>query len=60
MVDTRLIPRCARSRLAAGRVFGEYLQDQRVERPGENRWACVAINHESATQFGDLRILSPA
>jgi len=60
MVDTRFKPRRARSRLAAGRVFSEYLQDQRAERPDENRWACVAIEHESVTHSGDLRTLSPA
>ena len=43
----------------AARVFGEYLQDQRVESPKENRWTCVAIERESATQSGDLRTLSP-
>jgi hypothetical protein len=60
MVDTRFKPRRARSRLAAGRVFGEYLQDQRTEGPVENRRACVAIEYESATHSGDLRTLSPA
>jgi hypothetical protein len=59
MVDTRFKPRRIRSRLAAARVFGEYLQDQRVESPKENRWTCVAIERESATQSGDLRTLSP-
>ena len=43
----------------AARVFGEYLQDQRVESPNENRWPCVAIERESATRSGDLRTLSP-
>jgi len=60
MVDTRFKPRRARSRLAAGRVFSEYLQGQRAERPDENRRACVAIEYESATRSGDLRTLSPA
>ena len=59
MVDTRFKPRRARSRLAAGRVFGEYLQDHRVESPNGNRWTCVAIERESGTQSGDLRTLSP-
>ena len=59
MVDTRFKPRRARSRLAAGCVFGEYLQEQRVESPNETRWPCVAIERESATQSGDLRTLSP-
>ena len=43
----------------AAHVFGEYLQDQRVESPNGNRWTCVAIERESATQSGDLRTLSP-
>jgi len=60
MVDTRFKPRRARSRLAAGRVFGEYLQDQRTEGPDENRRACVAIEYESTTHSGDLRTPSPA
>jgi len=62
MVDTRFKPRRARSRLAAGHMFGEYLhlQDQRVESPDTNRWACVAIERESVTRSGDLRTLSPA
>ena len=60
MVDTRFKPRRARSRLAAGRVFSEYLQDQRTEGPDENRRACVVIKYESATHSGDLRTLSPA
>lgn len=60
MVDTRLKPRPARARLAAGRVFGGYLQDQRSESPTKNRWACVEIEHESSTQSGDFRTLSPA
>ena len=60
MVDTRLKPRRAHSRLAAGRVFGEYLQDQRTEGSVKNRRACVAIEYESATHSGDLRTPSPA
>ena len=60
MVDTRFRPRRARSRLAAGRVFSKHLQDQRAEGPDENRRACVAIEHRSATQSGDLRTPSPA
>jgi hypothetical protein len=60
MMDMRLKPRPARSRLAAARVFGKYLQNQRVENPNENRWTCVAIERESATHSGDLRTLSPA
>lgn len=60
MMDTRLKPRRARSRLAAGRVFGEYLQDQRAESPDENRWTCVDVERESATRSSDLRTLSPA
>jgi hypothetical protein len=59
MVDTRLKPRRVRSRLAAGRVFGGYLQDQCAESPIKNRWACVEIEHESATRSGDLRTRSP-
>jgi hypothetical protein len=43
----------------AAHVFGEYLQDQRVESPNGNRWTCVAIERESGTQSGDLRTLSP-
>jgi len=60
MVDARFKPRRARSRLAAGHVFGEYLQDQRAKSSAENRWACVAIERESVTHSGDLRTLSPA
>jgi len=60
MVDTRLKPRHARSRLAAGRVIGGYLQDQCSESPIENRWTCVAIEHKRATRAGGLRTLSPA
>jgi hypothetical protein len=59
MVDTRFKPRRVCTRLAAAHVFGEYLQDQRVESPNGNRWTCVAIERESATQSGDLRTLSP-
>ena len=43
----------------AAHVFGEYLQEQRAESPNGNRWPCVAIERESATQSGDLRTLSP-
>jgi len=60
MIDTRFKSRRARSRLAAGRVFGEYLQDQRAKSSAGNHWACVAIERESATHSGDLRTLSPA
>jgi hypothetical protein len=60
MMNTRLKPRPARSRVAAARVFGEYLQDQRAENPGKNRWICVTVEHESSTRSGDLRTLSPA
>lgn len=60
MMNTRLKPRLARSRLAAARVFDEYLQAQRAESPDKNRWTCVAVEHKSATRSGDLRTLSPA
>jgi hypothetical protein len=60
MVDTRFKPRRARSRLAAGRVFSEYLQGQRVDGPDENRQACVAFECESATRSGNLRTPTPA
>ncbi|EJN57311.1 hypothetical protein HSB1_42740 [Halogranum salarium B-1] len=58
MMNTHLKPRPARSRLAAVRVFSNYLQDQRAERSDENRWSCV--EHESATRSGNLRTLLPA
>jgi hypothetical protein len=60
MVDTRLKPRRARSRLAAGRVFGGCLQDQCSESPIENRWMCVTVEHKRAMRAGDIRTLSPA
>jgi hypothetical protein len=60
MIITRLTPRRARSRLAAGPVFGECLQDQRVKRPGANRRINVGFEYESSTQSGDDRPLSPA
>ena len=60
MIITRLTPRRARSRLAVGPVFGEYLQDQRAKRPGANRWIHVGFEYENSTQSGDRRILSPA
>jgi hypothetical protein len=60
MVNTRHKPRRARSRLAAGRVFGEYLHDQRAERLVGIRWDCVDPLYESSTQSGDRRTLSPA
>ena len=59
MTDTRLKPRPARSRLAAVRVFGEYLHDQRAKRPDENRWAFVDLEYESTTRSGDCRTLLP-
>jgi hypothetical protein len=60
MVDTRFKPRRARSRLAAGRVIGGYLQDQCSESPIENRLACVTVEHKRAMRAGGLRTLSPA
>ena len=60
MVNTRLTPRRTRSRLAAGRMFGEHLQNQRVERLVGIRWSCVNLDYESSTQSGDRRTLSPA
>lgn len=58
MMGTRPNSRLARSPLAAARVFGEYLQEQRVKIPDENRWLCV--EHESATRSGDVRTSRPA
>jgi len=60
MIITRLTPWPARSRLAAGPVFGECPQDQHAKSPGANRRIHVDFEYESSTQSGDVRTLSPA
>ncbi|CCQ33154.1 hypothetical protein [Halorhabdus tiamatea] len=59
MVATRPNPRRARSRGAAGRVFGEYRRGQHAGSVADNRWDRVELDDERSTQSGASRTLLP-
>ena len=58
MIDIRPTPRPVRPLLAAGRVVGEYLRDQRVDILQGNRW--LDAKGERQASAGGSRTPYPA
>ncbi len=58
MIDIRHTPRPVSPLLAAGRVVGEYLRDQRVDILEGNRW--LQAKGERQTSAGGSRTPHPA
>ena len=60
MMFARHTPRLVRFLLAAGRVFGEPLREQRRKNSVRKHWTMGCADRESAIQSGVSRTLSPA